>query len=341
MFDTKGSARDVLCEYDLDINLFKIFDLHVYDVFPVRKAFILSTDKGNKILKKINYPVEELNFINNALEYVNRSFNRTIGYVKTKDNKAYTLWENNVYFVMDLLEGRESEYSNPVDLKIATESLAEFHNAGEGIVSYVNYESRNNCGKLIESLKRRKEEMKFFKNIANWYEDKSDFDFDFLKNVDYNIEMAQRSIDELEKSKYYKLCSEEDKVVLCHHDLAHHNLIINRNKAYLIDFDYCMIDLKVHDLCNFITKAIKNFAYDVDRARAILDDYEKINPLDKRELQVLYAMLLFPEDFYSISKDYYTKRKSWTLDTFLNRLEKKLDFREEKEEFLIKFKEKI
>lgn len=339
MFDP--GCQDKLCEYDLDVNLFKKFDLYVYEVLPMRKAFVLCTDKGNKILKKINYSIDDLKFIYNALNYINRNFKRTMSFEKTLDGEIYTLWNKDMYFIMDLVKGRESEFSNPLDVSIVSKSLASFHKAGEGISSFMNFESKNNCGKLIENLKRKKEEMIFFKNIANWCERKNEFDINFLENVDYNIKEAQKSIDVLENSSYYKLCGETEKVVLCHHDLAHHNIIIKEDEGYFIDFDYSMIDLRVHDLCNYINKAIKNVAYDKEKAMGILKDYNKINPIDERELEVLYGMFIFPEDFYSICKDYYGKRKDWNLDTFISKLEKKIDISEDKDRFIYDFSKLI
>ena len=163
----------------------------------------------------------------------------------------------------------------------------------------------------------------------------------FIKYADYYTEEIKSSIDILEKSSYYKLCDEKDKVVLCHNDLAHHNILLQDDEAYFIDFDYAIIDLKVNDLCNFINKAIKNSAYDIDKARQILEGYRINNTLDKRELEVLYGMLSFPEDFYTISRDYYTRRKEWDEDVFIDRLKKKVEFQVEREEFLIDFKKNL
>jgi CotS family spore coat protein len=131
-----------------------------------------------------------------------------------------------------------------------------------------------------------------------------------------------------------ELSREEDKVVLCHNDLAHHNILINEDKAYFIDFDNSKVDLRVHDLCDLITKAVKNFAFDTERAASILYDYSTIDTLSSKELKVLYGLLYFPEDFYSISRDYYTRRKDWEEEVFLDRLVKKVSFKEDRKDFL-------
>ncbi|WP_123052692.1 CotS family spore coat protein [Clostridium sp. JN-1] len=335
----KFNTREYLAEYDLCVDLFKKFDLSVIDVIPVRNVYMASTDKGNKILKKVEYTIEELKFIDDLLNYIRNKFNRIINFVKNKDGKIYTIWNGDMYCIMDVVQGRECNFSNPIDVCIAAKGLGELHIASEGFKT--NLSNKYNNGKLIDNFKRRIQEMNFFKSIALAHEKKSEFDEIFLKDAGYYTDQIRDSVSLLEGSYYYKLCSEEDKIVVCHNDLAHHNILINNEEAYFIDFDYAIIDLKVHDLCNFMNKVIKNFCFDIEKASLILENYCTTNSLNKRELEVLYAMLAFPEDFYSIAKDYYTRRKDWEEEVFLNRLKKKSSYKEDREEFLREFKKLI
>lgn len=201
--------RYFLAEYDLDISLFHRFDLEPYDIYPLRSVFVVITDKGRKILKKIKYDKEELIFICQGIEYIKKSFSRVMDFVKTKDGSFYTVWNNDIYCMMDLVEGRESDFDNPIDLNIASGGLAQLHLASEGFKSNVN--SRNGSGKLINRFRRSLNEMKVFKSVALINENKSDFDCIFLDKVDYYIEEIKKSIKLLENSCYYKLCSEESK----------------------------------------------------------------------------------------------------------------------------------
>ncbi|NMM61582.1 CotS family spore coat protein [Clostridium sp. P21] len=335
----KYNEKMYLTKYDLCVDLFNEFDLVINDVVPLRSVYMVSTDKGEKVLKKVEYTEEELKFIYNVASYIRSKFPRVMDFVKNKSNEIYTIWDGNMYCIMDMVVGTECDFSSPVDLDIAAEGLGELHLASEGFKT--NLSNRCNTGKLIDQFKRKIQEMNFFKSIASAYENKSEFDEIFVKNVDYYIEEINKSVQMLEKSYYYKLCSEEDKIVVCHHDLAHHNILINHDKAYFIDFDYAIIDLKVHDLCNFINKVVKNFAFDIEKSKRILEKYCTKNTLNKRELEVLSAMLTFPDDFYSISKDYYTKRKDWNENVFLERMKKKSGYKEDREEFLQQFKKLV
>lgn len=337
--DVRYSEKKHLARFDLYVDLFDRFNLKVTDLVPVRSIFILFTDKGKKILKKLDYSADDLNFVYSGIKYIRGSFDRVMDFAKTKNGDVYTVWAGNLYCILDMVEGRECEFSNPIDVQIAARGIAELHAASEGFKS--DMKDKNLLGRTIDIFGRKLEEMKFFRRLANFHDIKSEFDSIFLKNVDYYINEIEESVESMKASSYLKLCSEEDKVVLCHHDLAHHNILINEEKAYFVDFDYAVIDLKVHDLCNFINKAIKNSAYDINRANMIIENYCTCNSLDKRELEVLYALLKFPEDFYSISKDYYSRRKDWEEEVFLDRLIKKTEFREDREEFLEQFKEQI
>lgn len=333
--DIRYKDTKALVQYDLNTEIFNNYNFTIEDVIPVRKVFILITDKGNKILKKINFSIEELEFIYSGIDYIRKhSFDRVFNFQLTKEGKPYVTSGKNVYFIMDLIEARESEYSNPVDISIASQGLGELHKACEG---FKYNKIRYACGNAINSFKRKLHEMELFKNIASIGEDKKEFDEIFLQNVDYYKKEMEESINILEKSSYYKLCSEEDKIVLCHHDLAHHNILVKDEKAYFVDFDYSVIDLRVHDLCNFINKVEKFSAYDIDNAKSILQNYFINNRLDKRELEVLYGMLMFPQDFYTIVKEYYTRTKDWEYETFLDKLTRKNDLKEDRREFIERF----
>lgn len=325
------SDKQCLAEYDLDAELFDKFGLKINNVIPIRNVFILCTDNGNKILKKIDYSVEEVQFIYEATEYIKRKLNRVSNFDKTIDGQIFCEFKGGIYCIMPLVTGRECEFTNPVDLSIVASGLGELHSASEGfrfpeLNKYV-------CGKLIDTFKRRYEEMLFFKSIAKLHVNKNEFDDLFLKNADEYMEEMQKSIRIIEKSSYYKLCSEEDKIALCHHDLAHHNIIIKDNEAFFIDFDLAVVDLKVHDLCNLINKVMKSNNYDIDKAEILLNNYCRTNTLDKRERDVLYGYLCFPDEFYTICRDYYTRRKEWDDNVFFERFIRKLENKDERKEF--------
>ena len=335
MLDLGYLDKNYLSKYDLDVKLFDKFNIKVYDVMPLRKEYILVTNSGNKVLKKIDYTLEEFQFINNALNYIKDNFNRIIEFEKTLDDKIYQEWKGEIYCLMNMVEGKECDFSNAIDLGIAARGIGELHKASEGF-RYKN-SSKYICGNLITDLNRKKEEMLFLKKMANLYENKREFDNIFLKHVDIYIEKIENSIALLNKNLYYKLCSEEDKIALCHQNLDNHNIVIKDNKAYFIDFDFAVIDLKIHDICNFINKVAKKFSFDIEKANIIIKNYSLTNTLSNNDLNILFSMLTFPENFYEISKDYYTRRKEWEEQVFISKLNRKIKLEEDRVNFLENF----
>lgn len=347
MLDIRYKDKAYLSRYDLDINLFSEFDLVVDDVIPVRKVFILNSDKGNKVLKKISCTEEELEFINCGIEHIKlNNFTRIIQFEKTKQRNICLHWNDELYCIMNLVEGRECEYNNPVDVALASRALANLHVASKGIMRDEEFvkilaknPSRYLCGKAIESFNERLKEIVFFKEMVALYENKSEFDYIFLQHEKHYEGNIMQSIKGLKQSEYHKICKEDGRVAFCHHDLAHHNILIDKEEVHFLDFDYSIVDLRIHDICNFINKVIKEFAYDIEKCHSILREYSNISPLDQREIQVLYEMLSFPEDFYSIVRDYYTRKKQWSEDVFLSKLKRKIGYEKDREEFLSAFKD--
>ncbi|GAA0180729.1 CotS family spore coat protein [Clostridium sediminicola] len=332
----KIKNKSDLVKYDLNINVFNNYDFEVIDIIPMRKIFILETDKGYKILKRINYNLETYNFILKGLDYIrSNGFDRIMKINKTKDGKNFYQWKEDYYFIMDMIDGRESQFDNPIDVETNTKGIADLHIASEGFKYYNT--NKNICGNMIENFKVKLKQMELFYNIANLNKE-NEFDKTFLEIYPRIEKQMKDSIKFLEASNYYKLCSEENKIILCHHDLAHHNLLIKDNETYFIDFDYAVIDLKIHDLSNFINKIEKNNVYDFSACRKILKIYNSINNIEQNELSVMYGFLSFPKDIYDITKNYYTRLKDWEYKTFIKRFENKIILNWSKEEFLNKYR---
>ena len=158
------------------------------------------------------------------------------------------------------------------------------------------------------------------------------------KEDDY-IKEIERAAELLSFSVYSSYRENSKNIVVCHNDLAEHNFLIKDDDMYLIDFDYCSIDLRIMDLTDLILKGIKNAAFDVDKAVNIIEAYNKICPLEKEEYKFIYILLSYPRDFYSIVRDYYHKQKDWDEEVFISRLNNKLMNEEFRHEFLVKYKE--
>lgn len=322
-----------LSNYMLDTGLFDKFDFLVEDATPIRSVFILKTNDGLKILKKIDYSKDELLFIYESLNHIRKNYPYVVNFKKSIDGSPFVEYQGGTYVVLDLIEGRECVFENPVDLLGASRALSKLHNASSGIqVKNI----RNNLFVMGDKITKKIKELEMCKEFATLHVNKSDFDRLFLEYVDYYIEEAKESLKILEVSEYKILC--ETDYVLCHHDLAHHNILVdNEDNYYFVDFDYCMIDLPYHDLCNLITKAIKHNMWNSDMVDLIINGYSENRSITTRELNILYAYLMFPQDFYDIAISYYMKTRGWDEDEFFEKLKRKAEYKDDRKRFLEDF----
>lgn len=342
LLKVKYKDKKYLCAYDLNVELFDMYNLQVEDVIPLRSVYILDTPTGKKILKRIDYSKKRLDFICKSLDYVKQSFDHIMTIEKCKDGTSFVQWKNGLYIILGLIEGRESAFSNQVDLYLASKALGELHNASLGLFECIGeagmLEDNVTLNNLSYYFDMAYEDLIKFKDQVGRYGYKNDFDKLYMDNVDYYLKQISECKQLLDMESYSKVCKDPSKIVLCHNDLAHHNILIKDNEAYFIDFDYCTIDIRVKDLATFILKSIKNFSFNIEKCKEILKVYNEVALLDKSEYELIYILLRFPYDFYTCTRDYYYKKKDWGEDIFLYKLLNKLEFEEDREDFLEKFR---
>lgn len=339
----KYSERDYLCKYDLSLKFFKELELDIIDIYPLRKVFMLNTTEGNKILKKVNYDAERIEFISECLNFVKADYPNIITYKRFKNGLYYKKWKDELYVIMDILEGREASFSNPVEIDLCGENVALLHKASDGLREYLN----NKYGKdfldssLKEKIKKAYDNLVEIKDRVSGYKYKNEFDKIFMDNIDKYLGDILSVQEKLEKSKYEDLRSDGKTIALCHNDLVYHNFLTYKQSISIIDFDYMSIDLRCMDIADFILKCVKNSIFDMDKMINAFNGYEKVSVISEEEKEIIYIILLFPRDFYSIVKDYYYKQKSWEYDVFLNRLKSKMAGEEYRYDFLKAYKDKF
>lgn len=319
--------KRILCSYDLSEDFFNLLGIKVYDIIPLRKVFVLFTDKGKRILKLINSSEDRIRFIDKALNRVKENDKYILQYCTNLNGEVITKWKDKEYVLLDMIDGREANFTNPIEVEWCTKALARFHEASKGIVDYFTIEevqsnsSKNLIYEFLNDLCLITEAERIVENFKY----RNEFDSLFLKSVAKAKNDLNKSIDLLTKSEYRNMYSNTKDRVLCHLDLAHHNFIIDEENVNIIDFDYCKIGIRTIDIYNFITKVIKNYAYDKNIIKKIIDNYSATSEITMEEKQVIFAMLNYPKDFINIVKDYYLKQKSWDDEVFISRFKEKIE----------------
>ena len=177
--------KKVLCSYDLSEEFFEKLGVNVYDIIPLRKVFVLFTDKGKKILKSTNSTNERIKFISNALDIIRETDQCVLQYCNNSQGEKITRWRGTGYVLLDLIEGREANFTNPIEVEWCTKALANFHRASIGIVDKLDsIEIEENKGKnLIYEQLNNLCIINEIERVVNKFNYKNEFDLLFLENV--------------------------------------------------------------------------------------------------------------------------------------------------------------
>ena len=301
------------------------YGLEVKNLFPYKDTFMVVTAQGRKVIKKIPFSVDRLKFVHGAKEHLaNNGFKNTDRYICTLSGDPGFLYNNGCYTLTEFSEGRESNFDNDNDVKMAARVLADLHKASRGYVPPPDSKVQDDLGKLPGFFSKRLEDIKKMKKQAK--KGKSRFDQLFLQYVDYFIESGEKALHELELSYYASLTEASGKEGLfCHHDYTHHNILMEGDKVVVTNFDYCCFELRVYDIANFIRRKMRKCDWDISKTELIVQAYNSVEALSSEELEVMKIILQFPQKFWRVVNRYYNSRRSWSEKSFIMRLQEVID----------------
>lgn len=301
------------------------YGFEVKSIVPYKDSFLLITPRGKKLLKKIPFSAERIEFIHGAKEHLaDNGFPNTDRYVCTLDGQAYFVFENSDYCISDLIEGRECNFDNDADLCGGAVLLGSMHKCSRGYVPSEGSKIQSDLGKLPASFSKRLEDIRKLKKLAK--RGSSGIDHMFLEYADHFYQVGEDALNKLQNTKYSLLVEEAgNNAQLCHHDVTHHNIICSSEEIYFINFDYCCFELKVYDVANFIRRKMRKCRWDIREVDKILNNYCSVEPLSQDELQVMKIILQFPQKFWRVSNKFYNSRRSWSEKGFMGKLQEVID----------------
>lgn len=320
--------RQISRGYDIDINY----------VYPFRDGFNIESSSGKKVLRKLNLSSERINFIHEAKEYLYNNNLRNIDrFLCTKEGAPFICIDGFNYTVSNAIEGRESDFDKREDVIKAAKMLALMHASSRGFNPTKNSLPRDELGKLPFYFKKRLDEIKRIKKIAQ--REKRKIDYIVLQYIDYFYDLGEDAVKKLHSSKYDEIVKKTRKERLfCHHDYTHSNIIINDGGTWLVNFNYCCFELKVYDIANLLRRKMRKCKWNVNEASLIVESYSSIEPLSEDEFFVMRIILQFPQKFWRVINKYYNSRRTWREKNYFSVFYDVVDEIDYHKEFLNDFK---
>jgi len=313
------------------------YDFDVKSIAPFKDISIINTTEGKKVLKKNILSQDRILFIHAAKEHlVKNNFLDLDRYLCNTNGVPFINIEGMNYTISNAIEGIECNFDNRIDITNATNSLARMHKASKGFIAPDNSRERDELGKLPVYFGKRLEEIKKLKKVAK--RGKTKFDYLFLDYVDYFYVLGEKAIQSLSSSKYEEIVkAARQEGSFCHHDFTHHNIICNKDRTYITNFDFCSFELKVYDLANLIRRKMRKCNWDINEAKVIVDEYRSIESIVDDELLIMKIMLQFPQKFWRVINKYYNSKRSWSEKSFISKLYEVIGEVEDHKNFMQRF----
>lgn len=313
------------------------YSLNVDNIEKVKNSYKITTKDNKYCLKMIKYEFPHFYFILSAIKHLQKNgFTNIPEFILNKRKKEYGFIDGKYVYLTKWIPSRVSNYDNPLELAMVSSSLSRLHQCSKGFTLEKGMQPRIGWFSWLKVFKTRSKEILDFKNRINQKAYKSNFDLLYLDNIEEEVRRAEKSIASLQKNNYVRVMEKEVfKRGFCHHDYAHHNILIDCNKEInVIDFDYCILDSHLHDLSSLLIRSMKDGKWEKEKADLILKAYKENMDVSEEEIPIIREFIRFPQAFWQIGLQVYWEQQPWGEDFFINKLEKYLDDRELREKFI-------
>ncbi len=323
----------------------KKYRLKIYNIYRARGAFLLETDCGLKLFKCFEGSRNRAIFENKVKEHLfQNGYYNTDLFIRTMEDDIIS--EDNAgcqYIMKNWFWGEECNMKELSQIEMASANLARMHCILTNVDFTKEQLEHNICADLTETFEKRNRELKRVKAYIRDKRQKNEFEIAYLNYYDDFYEQGLKAAERLASSAYEELLAEavREKRV-CHGNYTYHNIIMLKNKAEAIsksylppgwinrtplsvadisggasqgiattNFEKAYIGLQIADLYQFVRKVMEKNDWDILYGSNMIETYDRIRPISKKELNILYVLLLYPEKFWKITNFYYNGKKAW------------------------------
>ena len=123
-------------------------------------------------------------------------------------------------------------------------------------------------------------------------------------------------------------------VIYCHGNFNHHNIVCDAGKWRIINFETITPSYPETDIAEYMRKMMEKNGWSTELGKLLIQSYDSVRKLSEKELDMLKALLLFPEKFCKITNHYMNSRKTWISEKSAEKLAALIEQDAAKEIFL-------
>ena len=167
---------------------------------------------------------------------------------------------------------------------------------------------------MRQNLDRHTKEIKKAANYMRGKKKKNEFEQIALGAVDTffrEADEASRNINSKRFDERFDRMEQTNELV--HGSYNYHNVFLDVGNGgnAVTNFEKCHNDCQVADLYQFLRKVMEKHDWNINVAYRLVDEYDRLKPLEDDDIDMLVTLLSFPEKFWKIINQYYNAGKAW------------------------------
>ncbi len=280
-----------------------------------KNIYLIARTEGVQVLKELRIGAKQAKLIGELLTYLNGS-GFTPELIRPKSGAAYFWNKGNRYFLTCYLPGRTADYYQLQDLQAAIRAMAVLHRqSSQFLLTYPIHRAFLKFDP-IRVWRQHLREMEICRDRAIRL--RNQWSKEYLRLWYFCWNQASKAIKEMETIR------PDEPEVICYHDWAFHNLIINNGEAALVDFDYIIVDQPVHDRVNLISRYLRLHQWSNEALFKALWNFDRFYPWKAGELRILRIYLTFPYEYWILGRQYFLEQQPWPERYFRQQWERKV-----------------
>ena len=315
------------------------YDLEVLRTWKGRSVYFLETSKGLHLLKEHRGSEEKLEKLWQLLSSLeNIQFFKTDLPVRSKEGTFLVKDQDEISYILKRWhEGRECDPKNELDVCRAMEGLAIFHIHAKELWEFDSEEAKGRYEgtHLVHEMEKRTRELKKVQIFIRRKQKKSAFESAYLEVIPEFLREAGNISLKMQDSGYEELRRQALKQgKICHGEYMQHNVLFDRSKLVLTNFEHAHLDLQCVDVALFLRKVMEKQGWRISQGEKFLHSYEVVCPLSEQERQILALRLAYPEKLWKLANHYYHSNKAWIPAKNLDKLKIFVNQQKERERFV-------
>lgn len=328
--------------YDKGLSVLEKYGLTCEHTYRGRGALLCQTQMGLKMIRPYQGQADRLEKVYELLKHLQEAGHVHVDqYLRNEEGSLISTDKEGIsYIVKDWWDARECDARSGHDVWWAVKTLAIIHRD----LYLEPHLCEGDCTPVIkiqdlrDVYRRRNQELKKIREFIRRRKQKNSFEYMCLKHMPRYMDYAKETLHRLECSAYeQQRIADAKKGSVCHNACTHHNFLMGKEEAILVNYEHYCYDNHVADLAQLMRKILEKHGWSISLADKMIQIYSESNGITDEEYQQLLMRLSYPEKFWKIINFYYNSNKSF----FSERMAVKLMQQMENEKNWLAFTERL